>query len=445
MQQQLSSNAKAYGAFVGTAAARDIPVHVLDAARMCFADWLAVATGARNEDAGRIVRETVAGWSAGGCSTVIYGGKAPAPFAALANGTLAHCLDFDDTHMGSITHTSAPVWAATLALGEAVGAREMHMLRAYVIGFETATRVGKGFGQLVTARGLHSTGIWGRIGSAAAGAALLGLDEDRAGHALAAAATQAAGLTASFGTMAKPYHAGKAAMDGVIAAELAARGFEGNPAILEPDGGLDRAIVQDGSMKLSKPDFSGWELLQNSFKPYAACHLVHPACDAAKKLGTGPAIKSLTAHVSPLCKQITGGTEGRPETGLAAKFDLRYCIAMVLHGQTAAASDFLDPWARDETVAATASRITAVADQSLGVAAARLEAETADGRKVAADVPVGKGHPGNPMTWDDMRDKLTGLVAPVLGEARATELLALARSFGSGEALGRIRELVAGR
>ena len=84
------------------------------------------------------------------------------------------------------------------------------------------------------------------IGAAGAGATLLGLDEGRAGHALATAATQAAGLTASFGTMAKPFHAGKAAMDGVIAAEVAARGFEGKPSILEPSGGLDRAIIQLG-------------------------------------------------------------------------------------------------------------------------------------------------------------------------------------------------------
>lgn len=443
MQQQPSSNSRAYGAFIGRAAGRNHPPEVLDAARLCLADWLAVAIGAAGEDAGRIVRETAAGWGATGRSTVIYGYPTAAPLAALANGTLAHCLDFDDTHMPSITHTSAPVWAATLALGEATGASETAMLGAFVTGFETATRAGKGLGQAVTARGLHSTCIWGRIGAAASGSVLLGLDANRSAHALAAAATQAGGLVASFGTMAKPFHAGKAAMDGIVAAELAARGFEAKPGVLEPGGGLDRAVIQDGSLRLQEPDFSGWELLSNSFKPYAACHLVHPAVDAVRKSGVGMGdVKAVRVAVTPLCMQVTGGTDGRPASPLAAKFDLKYCIAMAFGGQTLSARDFMEPWSLDARTADLAGRIATRVEAGYGVATARLEIDATDGRTLAIDVPVGKGHPGNPMTWDDMRAKLDGLVAPQLGAAVAEEVLALARDFGNGRSLPRLRELL---
>src|SRR5439155_20327145 len=104
--------------------------------------------------------------------------------SALANGTLAHCLDFDDTYVRAITHTSAPVWAATLALGEEIEADEAAMLSAFVAGFETAARIGDGLGEPVSARGWHGTGVFGRLGAAGAAAVLLGLDAQQTLNAL---------------------------------------------------------------------------------------------------------------------------------------------------------------------------------------------------------------------------------------------------------------------
>jgi 2-methylcitrate dehydratase PrpD len=199
-------NGQAIAAYIAGAHDRALPAEVADMARLCLADWLGVAIGAGEEPAGRIVRETAANWRSSGRSTVLFGKgagtTAAAPFAALANGTLAHCLDFDDTYVKAVTHISAPVWAATLALGEEVGADEAALLVAFVAGFETASRLGSGLGEAVTARGWHSTGVFGRLGAAAASAAILHLDAERALHALGAAATQTGGLTASFGTMA---------------------------------------------------------------------------------------------------------------------------------------------------------------------------------------------------------------------------------------------------
>src|SRR5262245_14976122 len=123
MSQGLS-NAQILGDLIERAPRLALPEPVADAARLCLADWLAVAIGAGDEAAGRIVRETAVPSSDLGRSTVLFGRTATAPFAALANGTLAHCLDFDDTHIGATTHTSAPVWAATLAVGEEIGASE---------------------------------------------------------------------------------------------------------------------------------------------------------------------------------------------------------------------------------------------------------------------------------------------------------------------------------
>ena len=230
-------NGRVIGDYIASAGRRGLPPEVLDAARLCLTDWMSVAIGAGSEPAGRIVRDTVASWHSGGRASVLFGSTAAAPMAALANGTLAHCLDFDDTYVEAVTHTSAPVWAATLALGEEIEAGATEMLAAFVTGFEVAARIGHGLGQGVTARGWHGTGVFGRLGAAAASAALLRLDAARALHALALAATQTSGLTASFGTMAKPFHAGKAGMDGVLSTQLAAAGMLGATTLFEPDGG----------------------------------------------------------------------------------------------------------------------------------------------------------------------------------------------------------------
>src|SRR3981189_184632 len=227
MASATAGNGQASAAYIAGAPSRVLPSEVADMARLCLADWLGVAIGAAEGPAGRIGREVAAGWRSEGRATVLFGGTAAAPFAALANGTLAHCLDFDDTYVKAITHTSAPVWAATLALGEEIGANEAAMLSAFVAGFETAARIGSGLGEAVTARGWHGTGVFGRLGAAAAASGLLRvgprlgaaaaaavrlrLDPGQALHALGAAATQTGGLTASFGTMAKPFHAGRAA------------------------------------------------------------------------------------------------------------------------------------------------------------------------------------------------------------------------------------------
>ena len=450
MSQSPVTNGPAIAAYIAGAPQRVLPPEVADMARLCLADWLGVAIGAAEEPAGRIVREVAAGWRSEGRATVLFGGTAAAPFAALANGTLAHCLDFDDTYVRAITHTSAPVWAATLALGEEVGADEPAMLSAFVTGFETAARIGSGLGEAVTARGWHGTGVFGRLGAAAAASALLRLNAEQALHALGAAATQTGGLTASFGTMAKPFHAGKAAMDGVVAAQLAAAGFTAATGLFEPGGGLDTALVQDRSVtfaSLDSPgDLSGWRILDNSFKPYAACHLTHPAVDAARALASLVAehggVGSIRAEIGALAQQITGGKRGEPASPLEGKFDLKYCVALGLHGHAVSAADFREPWSPDPAICATAGKVENTVSPEMGFASARLTVEFADSRRETVHVPVAKGHPQNPMNWDDMHAKFDALVSRRLG-SRSDALFELVRDFGRGDVLTEIRAMLA--
>ena len=320
------------------------------------------------------------------------------------------------------------------------------MLSAFVTGFETAARIGDGLGEPVSARGWHGTGVFGRLGAAAAASVLLRLDAERVLHALGAAATQTGGLTASFGTMAKPFHAGRAAMDGIVAAQLAASGFTAATGLFEPGGGLDNALVQDRSVTFAPIELTGWRILENSFKPYAACHLTHPAVDAARALALSTnergAIASVRAEIGALAEHITGGKSGAPASSLEGKFDLKYCVALGLHGQSVSAADFREPWQPDPAVCATARKVESVVSPEMGFASVRLAVEFADGRRETAHVPIAKGHPGNPMNWDDMHAKFEALVTPCLA-SRSEALFSLVREFGRGEVLGEIRSVLA--
>lgn len=439
MKADLLSNSRAIAQFVADSATRQPPPAVLDAARMCLVDWIGVCTGAQAEKAGHVVRAVAGAWAQQGRSTLLLGGQGGAAAAALCNGTLAHCLDFDDTYVKANTHTSAPLWAATLALGEETGATEYEMLCAFITGFEVAARVGWGLGEAVTARGFHATGVFGRLAAAAACAALLKLDADAVQHALGAAATQVGGLTASFGTMSKPFHAGKAAMDGVLSAQLAAAGFKAATELLEPHGGLDSAIIQDKTAAIAPADFSDWEILNNSFKPYAACHLTHPSIDAARAAGleledTG-LIESVHVRLGALGHQITAGKTGAPASALEGKFDLKYCVALALHGRPLSALDFTDPLHGDEAVRATAAKVHATPDAAMGYTSAEVQVVLQGGGMHTSHVPIAKGHPGNPMTWADMRAKFEGLVEPTAG-TRTREIFERLREFGCGSSRG---------
>lgn len=429
------SNTEVISSFVATVTERDLPPEVVDTARLCLADWAAVCVGAHKEPAARTVHAVSRTWSASGSSTMMLGGRSNASVAALCNGTLAHCLDFDDTYVSANTHASAPLWAAALALGEEINATRMALLMAFIAGFEVTARVGYGLGEAVTGRGWHATGAFGRIGSAAACASLLQLNETRVAHSLGAAATQVSGLVGSFGTMSKPFHAGKAAMDGVISAQLAAADFEASTHLLEPGQSLDGALIQDRAATIRPADFSTWELLNNSFKPYAACHLGHAAIDAARELGRTmtnedrKALHRIDIYVGELAHQVIGGKNGVPTTPLEAKFDLKYCVALAMHGSRLSADDFHDTPDPAGSTVSLARSVHIHPSKECGYTSARIEAEFIDGSVRTGYVSVAKGHPGNPMSWNDMWQKFQALVEPV-ASARTEEIFEVIRQFG---------------
>ena len=209
-------------------------------------------------------------------------------FAAFANGCFVHADDYDDTQLaaapdrvyGLLTHPTAPVLAAVLALAEAEGRSGKEVLTAFQVGVEVECKIAEAISPRHYGDGFHTTGTIGSFGSAAACARLRGLDAARTAQALGVAASEAAGLRENFGTMTKPFHAGHAAEAGVVAADLAALGWTASPRILEArhgffqaaGGGFDAAAITG---RLGRPwTFSSPGV---SIKPYPSGSLTHPA------------------------------------------------------------------------------------------------------------------------------------------------------------------------
>ncbi len=426
-------NAEAVSAYIADTDSRSIPEPVLEAARMCLVDWFGVAIAARDEGAAQVVHK-VAGNRTGGAK-VLFGPPTDEAYAALINGTMAHCLDFDDTHVGSLAHLSGPTWAAALAVGTAIRAQPSDMLRAFVTGFEVGARIGAdGLGEALNTRTLHSTGFCGCFAAAAAAGALYSLDAAQALNAVGAAATQASGLTGSFGTMSKPFHAGKAAFNGVLSAQLAKAGFVAAHNLIEADTGLSVALIQDRSRGIAPMTFAAndWEILRNTFKPYASCLLTHPVIDSARQAReqiAGRTIDSVQVNVHPMAVQLAGNPS--PQNPLQGKFSTAYCVALALRGYAAAAPDFSTERLNDPDLRSLVGRVKLNIVPEMAKTAASIVVTLTDGSDIAVETPLALGNPGNPMQWDDLRSKFLGLVEPMLGH-EANFVFHNLQHFGKG-------------
>ncbi|TCK19692.1 2-methylcitrate dehydratase PrpD [Ancylobacter aquaticus] len=332
------------GTFAATMAADGMPSEARERARRGFVDCLAVMVAGSTQEGVRILRSTLGAGTAGGeASLHLSELRACAVTAALVNGTAAHALDYDDTSPAG--HRSAVLVPAILAEGEVIGATGAAMLTAYVVGFEVWSELARREPGQLHERGWHPTGAYGAAAAAAAIANLRRLGSIEAVHAIGIGASQTGGLVANFGSMTKPFHAGRAASSGLLAARLAANGMTASDTVIEHPQGLLSAVSHQGGVDLESPCRLGtaWRILEQglSFKKYPVCYCSHRAIDAILdlrvQLGFDAAdIVEIEARIGTT--QATVLEHHRPTTALAAKFSLEFALACaVLDGDVALA------------------------------------------------------------------------------------------------------------
>jgi 2-methylcitrate dehydratase PrpD len=406
----MGTASQALADFVSTLRFEDLPPAVVASAKRHLLDAAGVALCAAAQGADAPAVDMIRSWSGAREASVIgHDVGAPAADAALANGTLAHSLDFDDTHVESVAHPSAVILATALAVGEEVGARGTDLIAAAVAGYEVMARVGAGAPGRFQARGLDTTGIAGPFGAAATAARLWGLGPEETAHALGIAGSRSSGLLADLadGVETKALHAGWAAHAGVIAADLARRGMPGPLSIFEGRHGFYGALLHGEEPDVSRVSRAlgiEWETTRIALKPYPACHFMHAFMDAA--IGTGVKwadIEEAICYAPPSIIAIVAEPRAvklHPATTAHAQYSLPFAVASVIVGGRESLDLFGEEARADRRVLTLAERIRVEPDPSLPFPAAyggRVRINTRGGRTLDADEPVNRGHPDRPL------------------------------------------------
>src|SRR5262245_2640800 len=372
---------KAVVDFITHATLTTMPERAVVEAKRCLIDGFGVVLAGATTQGSGIVRSYVKSASGAHEATVL--GPAPlsatAAHAALANGASGHAMDYDDTQLsasadrvfGLLTHPTVPALAASLAVGERLGASGAAFLEAFLTGFEVECKIAEAIDPNHYLRGFHSTGTIGTFGAAASAAKLLKLSPAACAHALGIGASMSAGIRVNFGSMTKPLHAGRAAENGITAVELASRGFTAGDDPLDGEwgyfqvlgGGADLARIVS---TLGRP----YSIVEPgvSIKPYPCGSLGHPTMDAMLKVVTE---NDLRAEQIARVRVRAGSNILNPlryktaKTELEAKFCLPFLLSSILLRRKAGVREFTDEFVSSPPVQQMMTRVTMVFDPEI--------------------------------------------------------------------------------
>ena len=408
---------RALSDFISGARWEQLPDTVRHEGKRSILNFFATALAGCREDAIEHTLNSLMMFSKGGQATVI--GRAErldALSAAFLNAASGNVFDFDDTHLRTVIHPTAPVAPALFALAEMRPIAGRDLLLAFALGVEIECRLGNAISPEHYARGWHITSTCGTLGAAAASGKLLSLDTERMMWAIGAAATQTGGLVERLGTATKSLSVGNAARNGLWSALLAERGFSGPPAPIEGRQGYLSALAPS---TIDWPALTSglgdtWELAKNTYKPYPGGIVVHPVIDAALALRQEPgfaleAIERIVVHGHPLL----AARADRPNvtTGREAQVSVQHSVAAALLFGEASLAQYTDACVRDPAILALRAKVHVERDETIDVAAAALHMRTKDGASSVINIPAARGSLAHPLTDREIEDKLRALAA----------------------------------
>jgi 2-methylcitrate dehydratase PrpD len=435
-----------------------IPDAVQEAAKLHLLDTLGTGLAAHGLDVADYARAAVVEPGVSGPATAVgVDGGLPAADAALANGTICHALDFDDTHSGAVAHVSVAVVPAALAVAEEQGASGADLLVALTAGNEVVIRLGLVAGAGFHARGFHPTAVCGVFGATAAAAKLRGLDAAATTNALGIAGSMASGLLEflSDGSATKRLHPGWAAHAGIVASRLAAHGATGPATVLEGRFGLYAAYLDRTDVDLgpSLADLGErWETPNIAFKPYPACHYIHASLDALRELheaepiapGDVEEIVALTteAGVSLVLEPLAA--KHRPRSEYESKFSLPYSLASLLVRGRVDVSTYTEEAIAEPAVLDLAARVRYEVQEYETFPKAfpgGVRVKLRDGTVRESQLPYQRGGPDNPMTGDEVVDKFRTNAALALSPESVSRIESAVLALEGEPRLDVMREL----
>ena len=424
--------------FVATLRTADLPPHVRDDARWRVTDTLGVAiAGSRMESTPAVLGVVRALGGVPEASVIGVAERLPAPLAGLANATLAHTPDYDDTHSVAMVHISSTAVPSALAAAERGGASGADFMTAVVIGGEVGVRVGAAVPHRFSANHFHPTAVCGTFAAAAAGSRLLGNGIRETANAFGIAASQSTGLLQGMndGSWIKRLHPGSAVFSGLLAALLAQRGFTGPREIFEGSAGLyatllhgepydaERAVEGIGS-EWMYPE-TVYKLLPNGAWNHSAAegarailaeHALSP--EDVERIDCWIPVEGMAAVCDPRDNRL------HPQTPYHMKFSLYYTVAMLAVLGRLTVDDYNEEVLADRRIADFAQRVYAHGDEALEPNGfpARVRVRTRAGEMHERAVPAQPGSWSNPLTPDQHHRKFLANAAPSLGETEAEAL-----------------------
>lgn len=425
------------GAWVSALRYDAIPKEIIEHAKLCLLDGLGCALYGSTQPWGRIAARVASELSGGGGVTLWgHAETAGAADAAMVNGTAAHGFEIDDIHVRSLMHPGATTIPAALALAEVRGKSGRDLLTAIVAGYEVGLRAGICAGIAHCLRGFHPTGTAGCPGAAAAAASILRLAPREATHAIAIAATQAAGLYSAVrtGAMTKRLHAGRAAHSGVVSALLAEGGFTGSHDALDaPYGGFMSTLSENQDLAPFVASLGEeWETEQTGFKAYAACasaHTIIDALDAMMRQGLDrDNLEHLTIGMSKVGVNNVGW-KYQPTSVVGAQMNGYFTAAIKLNDGEAFIDQYREERIADRAVLELIPKIEIRHDPELDIGGAalrhavRVHARALDGRVWDRYVEHRRGSPHHPLSRGEIEQKFRRTAASALGDGAAEQLL----------------------
>jgi 2-methylcitrate dehydratase PrpD len=373
--------------------------------------------------------------------------------AALANGTAAHALDYDDMCFVSLAHPSAPLVPAVLGAADVSHASGRAALDAYVVGFEIQARLGRAMNPRHYQRGWHCTSTLGTISAAAAASRLLRLSPTATAHAIAIAASAASGFKENFGSMVKPLHAGLAARAGLQAALFARQGMTASAQALDgPQGFLHVMDSERADLTSEVADLgSRWEILDTgiTIKLYPSCAGTHPTLDAlldlrARERFTDADVDRIDVDVDAIVPTIL--IYDRPTSPLEGKFSLPFCAAAAVTFGRVGLDTFASECMRDPRVASLMPRVAMHVDPNLGrhappLTEARVHVRLKDGRTLTQEAHGARGYPDKPPSAAELDAKLLGC-AILSMSTTAQDALAMLRRIEEVDDMHTLAELL---
>lgn len=422
-----------------------LPTELANSARLALLDSLGCAFFGTQFDWARIAADLAleGDSNAADAVTLVGRGRAPAVAAALANGTAIHSFELDDVILGSLTHAGAAVIPAALACAELSGASGERLLAAIVAGYELDARLGAALGTEPIARGFHTTSVAGPLAAALAACVVSDAAPEVTASALGIAISMSSGLKAfqqGTGGMVKRLHGGLGASNGLLAWQLASRGFDGPQDAIQGKFGLMEVFAKTGGRVelLSQGLGEDWAIRRNWVKMFPCCALIHTAAEAVETLRAearlAPAdVRAIRVGTSERCVIQNG--EREPREPMAAQYSIPFNAALAMVGDARDPNAFLPPLLNDARIHDMIGRVELSVDAEVDKAypdlfGAKVEIEATDGRKFQRTSWNAHGTPSDPCTPQEIRDKFRKLASARVSEAAVEAIVQAVDGLG---------------